>query len=172
MSGELQPKRRPGRPSKGKRGNFTFRVTEKLREQLERAAAEANLSVSEEIERLLEKAFSDKSVVEELLGGPETLRLLMTIGQAIRMVEGTTGKKWTDDYETVVATKIAIKTILDLVREPADDRPMSFANLFGPGDLGMGAAIDAVKEAREVRAEALASGALVPAKKKARRGEK
>jgi hypothetical protein len=169
MSEELQPKRRPGRPSKGKRGNFTFRVTEKLREQLEGAAGEADLSVSEEIERRLEKSFSDKNVVEELLGGPETLRLLMTIGQAIRMVEGTTGKQWTDDYETVVATKIAIKTVLDLIREPPDDRPMSFANLFGPDDLGIRAAVDAVKEARKVRAEAIASGALVPSKKKARK---
>jgi hypothetical protein len=172
MSETLEPKRRPGRPPKGKRGNFTFRVTEKLREQLEAAAAEANLSVSEDIERRLESSFSGKSVVEELLGGPETLRLLMTIGQAIRMVEDTAGKKWTDDYEAVAATKIAMKAIIDLIREPADDRPMSLANLIRPSDLGMRAAVEAVTEARKVRAEALASGALIPSKKKVRKGEK
>src|SRR3954469_22594066 len=126
MSGTIEPKRKPGRPPKGKRGNFTFRVTEKLREQLQNAAAEANLSVSEEIERRLDSSFSGKSLVEELLGGPETLRLLMTIGQGVRLVEETTGKKWTNDYETAVAAKIAARSIIDLIREPADDRPMSF----------------------------------------------
>jgi hypothetical protein len=102
-----------GRPAKGKRGNFTFRVTGKLREQLEASAAEANLSVSEDIERRLESSFSAKSIVEELVGGPEILRLLMIIGQAVRTVEETTGKKWTDDYETVVATKNAMRKCLD-----------------------------------------------------------
>jgi hypothetical protein len=102
-----------GRPPKGKRGSFTFRVTGKLRGQLEAAAAEANLSISEDIERRLESSFSSKSIVEELVGGPEIMRLLMTIGQAIRTVEETTGKKWTDDYETAVATKIAMRKCVD-----------------------------------------------------------
>jgi hypothetical protein len=172
MSVTLEAKRRPGRPSKGKRGNFTFRVTEKLREQLVRAAAEVNLSVSEEIERQLDRCYSGKSLIEQLLGGRETLRLLMTMAQAIQAVEDTTGKKWTDDYETVAATKIAMRTIIDLMREPADDRPMSFANLFGPSDLGIGAAVKAVDEARKARAEAVASGSLVRSKKKSRGGEK
>jgi hypothetical protein len=171
MSETVETKRRPGRPSKGKRGNFTFRVTEKLREQLVRAAAEVNLSVSEEIERQLDRCYSGKNLIEQLLGGRETLRLLMTMAQAIQAVEDTTGKKWTDDYETVAATKIAMKTIIDLMREPADNRPMSFANLFefGPSDLGIRAAVDAVLEARKARAEALASGAPIPSKKQRRR---
>ena len=44
-----------GRPSKGKRGNFTFRVTEKLRWEIIARAAASNRSASEEIEMMLEK---------------------------------------------------------------------------------------------------------------------
>lgn len=50
-------KKKVGRPSKGKRGTFTFRVSAELREKLEAAATLHKKSVSEEIETRLERSF-------------------------------------------------------------------------------------------------------------------
>jgi hypothetical protein len=168
IAGETVEKRKVGRPSKGKRANFTFRLTDALRAKLAAAAEESDLSMSEEIERRLDVSFSGRTIVEELLGGHETSRLLLTIGHAIRVVEITTGKSWTDDYETVTAAKHAMRTILDLIREPTDDRPMSLRNLFGPNDIGVAAAVDAVKIARKARQDAGSNDKLETTKKSAR----
>lgn len=72
MSNEA--KKKVGRPSKGKRGTFTFRVTADLRAQLEAAAAAGPRSVSEEIERRLvlyaeyDKAFgSAQKIIDDAM---------------------------------------------------------------------------------------------------------
>lgn len=62
---EAKPKKRPGRPATGKRGNFTFRVTDMLRSQLEQAAQTNHLSVSEEIERRLSASFYRERLSED-----------------------------------------------------------------------------------------------------------
>ena len=59
-------KRKRGRPSTGKRGNFTFRLRPVIREKLIAAATENKISVSEEIERRLEFSFHDEPVLTEL----------------------------------------------------------------------------------------------------------
>ncbi len=56
-----QPKRK-GRPPMGKRGTFTFRVTDRLRTMLEEAAAASHRSVSQEIEFRLEQSFSQQDM--------------------------------------------------------------------------------------------------------------
>jgi hypothetical protein len=148
-------KRRPGRPSKGKRGNFTFRVTEKLREQLIARSEESGLSVSEEIERTLDQSINGAGIAEDFLGGPHTATLMLTITAAIRMVEIESGKKWTEDHETNLAMKAAIATILDLVNTPADDVDKSgfkFAallNFLKPHEAGVRAAVASVKRVRK-----------------------
>jgi hypothetical protein len=59
-------KRKPGRPSTGKRGSFTFRLRDGIRAKLIAAARENKISVSEEIERRLEFSFHDEPVLTEL----------------------------------------------------------------------------------------------------------
>jgi hypothetical protein len=148
-------KRRPGRPAKGKRGNFTFRVTEKLREQLIARSEASGLSVSEEIERTLDQSINGAGIAEDFLGGPHTATLILAITAAIRMVEIETGKKWTEDHETNLAMKAAIATLLDLVNTPADDVDKSgseFAALLDflkPRETGVRAAVAVVKRVRK-----------------------
>lgn len=54
---DAAPTKRRGRPSTGKRGTFSFRVTSDLRAKLEAAARAAERPVSEEIELRLERSF-------------------------------------------------------------------------------------------------------------------
>jgi hypothetical protein len=105
-------KRKPGRPALGKRGNFTFRVRENLREQLIAAAESSNLSVSEEIERRLESSFTTIGVVAEMFGGPQNAKLLFTFAVAIQEVERATGKYWWADRSTCEALRGAVDAIL------------------------------------------------------------
>jgi hypothetical protein len=148
-------KRRPGRPSKGKRGNFTFRVTENLREHLIARSEESGLSVSEEIERTLDRSINGAGIAADFLGGPHTATLMLTITAAIRMVEIESGKKWTEDHETNLAMKAAIASILELVNTPADDADTSASkyaallNFLKPHEAGVRAAVAAVKTARK-----------------------
>lgn len=64
MSDEAMPKR--GRPSKGKRGTFTFRVTGALRAKLEAEAAADGRPVSEIIEMRLERSFEADALKAQL----------------------------------------------------------------------------------------------------------
>jgi hypothetical protein len=84
----------------GKRGTFSFRVTEGLREQLEAAARQEHRSVSEEIEHRLARTFSEDW---NWLGGPETARLLRMMAVAIQATEAKSGRRWFEDDETFVA---------------------------------------------------------------------
>jgi len=66
-----EPKRRPrgGQPkpaAERKRNNLTFRVRDQLKANLEKAAAAANRSVSEQIEYLLGQAFQWEKVLGDL----------------------------------------------------------------------------------------------------------
>jgi hypothetical protein len=62
MTEPEQPKRKRGRPPKyageGKRQNFSFRITEKMRERLIAAVKESGRSISEEIEFRLTRDLS------------------------------------------------------------------------------------------------------------------
>src|SRR6516162_7256584 len=100
---EKPKKRRPGRPPLGKRGNFTFRVRENVRERLIAAAESSNLSVSEEIERLLERQLTVTDTVAEMFGGKENAQLLFMFAVAIQEVERATGKPWWTDKSTCEA---------------------------------------------------------------------
>jgi hypothetical protein len=105
-------KRKPGRPALGKRGNFTFRVRENVRERLIAAAESSNLSVSEEIERLLERQLTVIDTVAEMFGGKENAQLLFAFAVAIQELERIFGKPWWSDKLTCEALQRAIDAIL------------------------------------------------------------
>lgn len=71
-------KRRPGRPSKNKRGTFKFRVTDSLRTKIEAAAKASNRSVSEEIEHRLGQSIAVDFLDHVLSGKNVTLLKLIT----------------------------------------------------------------------------------------------
>jgi hypothetical protein len=122
---EQETKRKPGRPPKGKRGNFTFRVTERLREQLISEAEASGLSVSEEIERRLDQSFND-APIRDLLGGSHTNALILTIAAAIQMVEIESGKKWIEDHDTNLAMRAAVNGVMELLNTPPRKCPACF----------------------------------------------
>jgi hypothetical protein len=154
---EQQAKRKPGRPSKGKRGNFTFRVTDKLRNELIARAEASGLSVSEEIERMLDQSINGAGIVAEVLGGPHNSALLLTIASAIKTVENSTGKRWNEDHDTNLAIRSAVSGVMDLLITPPEITHASnskFAALinFGkPQALGSAAAQTAVGDAKARR---------------------
>jgi hypothetical protein len=128
---EQQEKRKPGRPSKGKRGNFTFRVTDKLRSELIARAEGSGLSVSEEIERMLDQSINGAGVVAEVLGGPHNSALLLTIASAIATVESVSGKKWTEDHHTYLAMITAVRDVIDQLKMPPDVTDLASDSQFG-----------------------------------------
>jgi len=72
-----QPRRRGGQPkpaTERKRNNLTFRVRDQLKAELEKSAAEANRSLSEEIQYQLGQAYQWKKV----LGDLEAFKVRMT----------------------------------------------------------------------------------------------
>ena len=86
-------KRRSGRPSKGKRGTFTFRVTGRLRDHLEQAAAEGGRSVSEQIELFLEQVL----LQDRLVGDRDAAELLRLLLASMEMVKTWTNHHWNAD---------------------------------------------------------------------------
>jgi hypothetical protein len=155
-----EAKRKVGRPSKGRRANFTFRLTNALREKLASAAEASDLSMSEEIERRLDQSFSGAGIVAEMFGGPEIARLMNVFALAALTVELQTGRKFSEDEVTNLAMKEAFKDIIELIKTPPADPsqpPMSLTNLgkyvdsFG---IGRDAATRAVNIARNSVAKA------------------
>ncbi len=102
-------KRKVGRPSKGKRSNFTFRLTDALREKIAAASETSDLSMSEEIERRLDQSFSGASIVSDIFGGPEIARLMHVFAMAAEMVQLETGKTFSEDEVTNLAMKTAFR---------------------------------------------------------------
>lgn len=107
--------RPPKYPNEGKRPTLTFRCRPSLQEKLQAAASEADRSVSEEVERRLDKSFEDADLIaavgaavrqetnagiERLVGGKENFDLLVQLSHGIAIANHTTGKSWTEDSAT------------------------------------------------------------------------
>ena len=107
--------RPPKDPSGGKRPTLTFRCRSALQEKLQASAAEADRSMSEEVERRLEQSFEaadlettlskviqqrENAGIEKLVGGKENLDLLIQLSHAIVLEHLRSGKHWFDDEGT------------------------------------------------------------------------
>lgn len=102
MSSET-PKKRMGRPRKypgtEKRPTLTFRVRDGLHEKLKQSSEDGERSISEEIERRLERSYEiDKlarnacsntiDTLEALFGGPQMMRFTMDLSYGLRQALG------------------------------------------------------------------------------------
>ena len=98
--------RPPKAPSERKRGNVTVRVRDRLYEKLTNEAANAQRSLSEEIERELEAYYEQKEAYGELA---------RFVGSAVKMIEKKAGRPWYADDEMRLSTRAAIDAVLDLL---------------------------------------------------------
>ena len=116
-----QPKRR-GRPAIGKRGSFTFRVTQSLRTRLEEAARDRHRSVSEEVEHRLEESFRDdlaqklasQSVLETSFGSRKVAKVMEMIGVLSRVAQARTGTSADESAATLEVVRRGAELLLAL----------------------------------------------------------
>jgi hypothetical protein len=92
-----------------KRSPLNMRTTQELRDQLDTAAAESGRSLAQEVEYRLELSFLRE---REIYGNPATEALVKSLVMAIRYVESTTGKRWTDDMETATEAFAAAHSVM------------------------------------------------------------
>src|SRR3954470_8804213 len=101
-------KPRRGRPPLGKRGTFTFRVTDQLRGKLEQAAEAAARPVSELIEARLERSFG--GIEEGNRKGAKLMEIIEILG---RVAQLRTNKTADDDPDTFEVIRLAAVRYLE-----------------------------------------------------------
>lgn len=118
---EEKPRKRMGRPpkapEKGRRQNYTFRLSDQTRDQLVNGAAESGRSLSEEIEWRIEESFREKQgemLAKSLLNGSDNLYTLMSriagLVSTIESYKDKSGNKLgSKDWENHEPTRAAIR---------------------------------------------------------------
>jgi len=99
--------RKPRGEFKGKTATLTTRITPGTRKALERAAKESGLSLSQEVERRL-----DRSILKERNRAPDVLALAEAFAQIIENVQERTGKYWREDAFTGEAIRHGIDFLI------------------------------------------------------------
>lgn len=131
---EEKPRKRMGRPpkapEKGRRQNYTFRMSDQTRDAVIEAAAQSGRSMSEEIEWRIEESFrenEDRNFVKSILGGSsDALNLLMSISAAAKTIEKMRDKSglvensrdWASHEPTRAAIRAAATRIIDHATSP------------------------------------------------------
>ena len=119
-----RPKRKP---EPGERVHLGFRVTPKLKRDLEKAAERNGRSISAEAELRMESTFSSETVIEALersLGGPEMRHIAVLMAAAFtgagwRRSGGRAPKEWLTDKWTYLQAVEAVVEALILQGPPA-----------------------------------------------------
>jgi hypothetical protein len=148
---EYPPKRRVGRPpkdpEKGRRQNYTFRLSDQTRDQLVEIATENGRSLSEEIEWRIEESFREKQaelLAKSLLNGSDNLYMLMSrisgLVSAIENYKDKTGNKlgskdWDNHEPTRAAIRAGIAALIEDIVPPGrtfeiDDVNIQQKNIF------------------------------------------
>lgn len=112
---EGKPRKRMGRPpkapEKGRRQNYTFRMSDSTRDQVISAAEQSGRSISEEIERRVEESLLQRNIIDHLsayinsgadliFGGRHNIALFIKLSDHIFFAEQATKKSWINDVET------------------------------------------------------------------------
>ena len=151
-----------------------LRFSEALRRRLDREAKRQEHSLNGEIIHRLEQSFR-KAENADLLGstlralfGGATGDLLRAIATVVWLIERRTGKKWNEDRDTASQVSIAMRIVLRAFVLPLEaegafrafkDEEVVFVDgrfkrgeppwgnvPWGPGELGMGAALEALQK--------------------------
>lgn len=132
---EEKPRRRVGRPpkdpGKGRRQNYTFRMSDQTRDQLIDVAAESGRSLSEEIEWRIEESFREKQgelLAKSLLNGSDNLyRLVSRVSGLVSAIENYKDKSgnklgsrdWDSHEPTRAAIRAGVATLIEDIVPPA-----------------------------------------------------
>ena len=122
------PKKKSGRPalpnSEKKLPSMGFRPTLDIRQKLEDAAAASGRSMSQEIERRLERSFQEQARQEDIraavldqvyesFGGKGRFHIMHALEKAAMLIEGKTGERFFADRQTANLVKEAWSIIVD-----------------------------------------------------------
>ena len=120
-------------PSKGKRNQLVFRVTNEMRARLEAAAEVSGRSLSHEMETRLERSFWEEDKTYESFGGRDKHRLMKWLALSIHVAEGITEKSWRKDRKTALFAVAAMSELLQMnvPLRPRDDIHEELANNMG-----------------------------------------
>jgi hypothetical protein len=144
-AGEKAERRKLGRPLKdpgeGARPTMTFRVRRWIRDRLVEASEKSGYSISEEVERRLERSFQEMDILTRFFGREDTIVLVRAMAGAIDAIQYMTGRSWRDDPHTRQLIRQDIISILaglerdsgaSLVAEQVseDDRINRIANAY------------------------------------------
>jgi hypothetical protein len=116
--------RPPGRPPKDannkKIARLSVRISAKLRDELEEARKlpDGEVSLAEQVQRMLWSALTSEKEIEKRFGGPATARLLEILAEHIRLIEISTGGpdaelRWYNDRFTYDQVRSMIEVVLD-----------------------------------------------------------
>lgn len=131
---EEKPRKRMGRPpkapEKGRRQNYTFRLSDQVRDQLIDAASESGRSMSEEIEWRIEESFREKQgemLAKSLLNGSDNLyRLVSRISGLVGALENYKDKSgnrlgsrdWDNHEPTRAAIRAGVVALIEDIVPP------------------------------------------------------
>ncbi|MCC0808063.1 TraY domain-containing protein [Methylobacterium sp. W2] len=100
----------------GRRATMSVRLSEEGRSRLERAASMNGRSLAQEVELRLERSFDQDDLYVALVGETSHARpLVQCIATTIRWIEGTTGKPFTSDWQTLVYVRRAVSRVCEFV---------------------------------------------------------
>ena len=99
-------------PEEKKRPSMGFRPTVELREMIEQAAAHSGLSMTQEVERRLERSFSEEGYLALLYDDPNTAGFVRVFLDTKRLIEAHLEKSVWEDLESHEAMKSALKRLL------------------------------------------------------------
>ena len=91
--------RPPIPPEKRKRPPMGFRPTPDIRKKIEESAAQSGLSLTQEIERRLERSFWEEGALYAEFGGKEQYELVRRFADIANLVSAVEGKSWVSSWE-------------------------------------------------------------------------
>lgn len=165
MDDQEPKKNKGGRPAKypgeGRRPTLSLRVRGGLYEKLQSAAEKTSRTISEEMERRLERSFDDEldGLRRSLFGDRNTENLLRKIAWAARLIEdASSGQEgghpisWSENVEMRAALREAIREIV--VDATSYDPPVRSSNpvlgpLLGEEPTESDIAADAISDAQD-----------------------
>ena len=143
---------------------LTVRMREDLRRKIDREAAKRDLSLNNEIIRLVERAYE----YERAFGSDRTQILLRFIGVAITMIERGTGKRWNETPEMLEPVLDSVRLIaraaglsgMEPGERPDDDEELESLKQRVPGGAAVVEMVAGDQELHELTERDVAKDAL------------
>ena len=141
--GKRGPQPRP--ESERKSAAVSVRLMQALRERLDAARVESGLTITQEIERRLQRSFELDREIKARFGGPSLYWIFRIIADDIRIIERFAGAKWFESRFAYDEIKCYLEIMLGRLRRPRGRyrlprQWMKSERHFPPGAWGRGVA--------------------------------